>query len=68
VEKALTAGDYEGACKALAELRAPIDHFFDAVLVMDSDTRVRENRLRLLNRFAGVFGGVANIGVLSKRR
>lgn len=68
VEKALSERDYDGACKALAELRQPIDHFFDAVLVMDSDTRVRENRLRLLNRFAAVFGGVANIGVLSKRK
>ncbi len=68
VEKALSAFDFDGACAALAELREPIDRFFDDVLVMDSDTRVRENRLRLLNRFAAVFGGVANIGALSKKK
>lgn len=68
VEKALGKADYRGACKALAELREPIDRFFDDVLVMDEDTVVRENRLRLLNRFASVFSGVANIGVLSKKK
>lgn len=68
VEKALSSGDYAGACIALAELRTPIDRFFDDVLIMDEDTRIRENRLRLLNRFVSVFSGVADIGVLSKAR
>ena len=45
-----------------------IDRFFDDVLVMDDDTMLRENRLRLLNKFAAVFSGVANIGVLSKKK
>ena len=35
---------------------------------MDSDTAVRENRLRLLNRFAGVFADVADIGALSRKK
>ena len=68
VEKALGNGDYEGACSALAELRTPIDRFFEDVLVMDSDTGLRENRLRLLNRFAGVFADVADIGALSRKK
>lgn len=68
VEKFLSQRDFEGACKALAELREPIDRFFADVLVMDEDTLVRENRLRLLNRFAGVFSDVANIGALSRRK
>jgi glycyl-tRNA synthetase beta chain len=68
VEKALANRDYPAVCRALAELREPIDRFFDDVLVMDEDTKVRENRLRLLNRFAGVFSGVANIGALSKKK
>ena len=68
VEKALGNGDYEGACSALAELRTPIDRFFEDVLVMDSDTVLRENRLRLLNRFAGVFADVADIGALSRKK
>lgn len=68
VEECLSRKDFEGACKALAELREPIDRFFDDVLVMDEDTLVRENRLRLLNRFAGVFSDVANVGALSRRK
>ena len=48
--------------------RGPIDRFFTDVLVMDPDPTVRDNRLRLLNRFAGVFGDVADIGALSKRK
>ena len=68
VESALANADYRGACKALAELREPIDRFFDDVLVMDEDTDMRENRLRLLNRFAAVFSGVADIGALSKKK
>ena len=66
VEKALSERDYLGATKALAELREPIDRFFDDVLVMDEDNDIRSNRLRLLNRFSGVFTGVADIGALSK--
>jgi len=67
VEDALAHGDYDAACKALAELREPIDRFFDDVMVMDEDTVVRENRLRLLNRFTEVFADVADIGCLSKK-
>jgi glycyl-tRNA synthetase beta chain len=68
VAQSLANEDFAAACKALAELREPIDRFFDDVLVMDEDTVVRENRLRLLNKFAAVFDGVANIGVLSKKK
>ena len=67
VSAALASGDYEGATVALAELRAPIDRFFVDVLVMDDDNDVRDNRLRLLNRFASVFSGVADIGALSRK-
>ena len=68
VSAALAAGDFDAACEALAGLRGPIDRFFTDVLVMDPDPTVRDNRLRLLNRFAGVFGDVADIGALSKRK
>ena len=68
VGDALGARDFAGAIAALAELKAPIDRFFDDVLVMDEDTAVRENRLRLLNRFVEVFVGVANIGALSRKK
>ena len=68
VRDALARDDYASALTALAELRAPIDRFFEDVLVMDEDTAVRENRLRLLNRFVEVFVGVADIGALSRKK
>ncbi len=40
--------DYQAAWQALAELRDPIDAFFDAVLVMAEDDAVRRNRLALV--------------------
>ena len=66
VEEALAADDYAAALAALAALRAPIDTFFADVLIMDEDTAVRENRLRLLNRFVGVFAHVADFGKMAK--
>ena len=68
VDVALREGRYEEALKALASLRGPIDRFFEDVLVMDDDERVRDNRLRLLNRFASVFDGVADIGALARKK
>ena len=51
---------------ALAALRAPIDAFFEDVLIMDDDLALRENRLRLLNRFVAVFAHVADFGKMAK--
>lgn len=48
-ERAVAAGKFDDLPAILAELRSPIDLFFDAVLVMDPDEKLRENRLRLLN-------------------
>ncbi len=68
VGEALEVQDYGRAFAALASLRAPVDRFFDEILVMDDDTALRENRLRLLNRFERVFAGVADIGALARRK
>jgi glycyl-tRNA synthetase beta chain len=68
VASALASRSYGEAVKALARLREPIDRFFVDVLVMDEDRRLRDNRLRLLNRFARVFDGVADIGVLARKK
>lgn len=65
---ALAARDFPAVISALAALRAPIDAFFDDVMVMDEDLRLRENRLRLLNRFEAVFADVADMGALAKKR
>lgn len=66
VEAALAADDYAAALSALAALRAPIDAFFEDVLIMDEDAALRENRLRLLNRFVAVFAHVADFGKMAK--
>lgn len=67
VANALSAGNHKGAIQALANLRAPIDAFFEDVLIMDEDIKLRENRLRLLNAFVDVFADVADIGKLAKK-
>jgi glycyl-tRNA synthetase beta chain len=46
---AIEAEDFEGAMRALSRLRAPVDAFFDKVTVNAEDSRLRENRLKLLN-------------------
>ena len=68
VPERLDVGDYEGALASLAALREPIDAFFTDVLVMDEDEQLRDNRLRLLNRFADVFRDVADIGELARKK
>ncbi len=50
VEAALKKEDFEAAMRAMATLRAPVDAFFDKVIVNADDKAVRENRLKLLNR------------------
>lgn len=68
VAAALAAKDYAGALAALAKLREPIDAFFDDVLVMDPDEAIKNNHLRLLNKFAQTFADVADIGCLSRKK
>lgn len=63
---ALDGDDYASALEALAALRAPIDRFFEDVLVMDENVAIRENHLRLLNRFVAVFANVADFGKMAK--
>ena len=60
-------GGYPAAIEALAQLRGPIDAFFDAVMVMDPDAALRDNRLRLLNRFVSAFARVADVGKMEKK-
>ncbi|MBB5014154.1 glycine--tRNA ligase subunit beta [Rehaibacterium terrae] len=61
----LAAHDYIAVLKRLAWLRAPVDAFFDGVMVMAEDPALRENRLALLKRLADRFSAVAEIGLLS---
>lgn len=66
VEEALSQGNYEAALQALADLRDPIDTFFEEVMIMDEDEAKRTNRLALLNRFVAVFAHIADFSALSK--
>ncbi len=57
-------GQYEAALLSLAELREPVDKFFDEVMVMAEDAALRNNRLALLNRLRALFLRVADLSVL----
>jgi glycyl-tRNA synthetase beta chain len=65
VRDALCRGQYSTALSFLASLRGPIDRFFEDVLIMDPDERIRANRLKLLNRFVATFRDVADFGRLA---
>ncbi len=58
------AGDYEAALLSLAELREPVDQFFDDVMVMADDVALKNNRLALLNSLRSLFLRVADLSVL----
>jgi glycyl-tRNA synthetase beta chain len=64
-DAALAAGDYIAVLRRLAWLRAPVDAFFDAVMVMAEDPAVRGNRLALLKRLSDRFLAVADVSALS---
>ena len=68
VASALASDDFAAALSQLAALRAPIDGFFADVMVMDEDAVLRDNRLRLLNRFVAVFANVADFGKMAKSK
>ncbi len=64
VEPLFAAKDYTAALSALAALRAPVDAFFDGVMVMADDSELKANRLRLLAQLRDLFTKVADISVL----
>jgi len=66
VEPLLAKHDYQNAMKAMAGLRDVVDAFFDKVMVMAEDTKLRDNRLALLNQLRNLFLGVADISVLQQ--
>jgi glycyl-tRNA synthetase beta chain len=68
VQEALDAENFLGAYAILAELRPAVDAFFDAVLVMHEDERVRDNRLALLRSLQELFSPLADFGKLQVER
>ena len=53
--------DYSTGLETLAELKDPVDEYFDSVMVMHEDEAIRNNRLALLAKLRALFLGVADI-------
>jgi glycyl-tRNA synthetase beta chain len=65
VEPLFALRRYAAALNELADLRDPVDRFFDEVLVMTDDEALRNNRLALLGELRALFLDVADISRLS---
>ncbi|MFC5441219.1 glycine--tRNA ligase subunit beta [Rhodanobacter ginsenosidimutans] len=62
--EALVQGDYTAVLSRLAQLQAPVDRFFDSVLVNAEDPAVRANRMGLLRQLQDQFTAIADIARL----
>lgn len=67
VQPMIKARHYAEALSALADLRDPVDQFFDDVMVMADDETIKNNRLALLGELRSLFLDVADISRLSLR-
>jgi len=64
VNESIKNCEYEQALTLLAELREPVDAFFDNVMVMDDDEAIRNNRIALLNNLRSLFMQIADLSKL----
>lgn len=64
VQPLIAKGDYTAVLDKLANLRVPVDSFFDNVMVNAEDPALRQNRLAILNTLQDLFLQVADISVL----
>ncbi len=64
VQPLIAQGDYTTVLDKLANLRVPVDSFFDNVMVNAEDPALRQNRLAILNTLQDLFLQVADISVL----
>jgi len=65
VDAAFAGGDFSGTLKTLAQLRDAVDAFFNDVMVMADDIKLRNNRLALLATLHGMMNRVADISKLA---
>ena len=65
IDAAFIRGDFEDALKTLAQLRDAVDAFFNDVMVMADDIKLRNNRLALLATLHGMMNRVADISKLA---
>ena len=61
----IASGDYLDALADIATLRGAVDAFFDSVMVMADDEKLKNNRLALLTEIAGLFGNIADFAKIS---
>ncbi|AUI84916.1 glycine--tRNA ligase subunit beta [Vibrio azureus] len=66
LEPAFATGNYQEALSKLADLREPVDAFFDNVMVMVDDEALKKNRLTLLNNLRNLFLQIADISLIQK--
>ena len=64
VEDLFRENEYEQALNKLSELRQPVDNFFDDVMVMDKDEKLKANRIALLSKIDSLFMQVADFSKL----
>ncbi|AHG74345.1 Glycyl-tRNA synthetase beta subunit [Mannheimia sp. USDA-ARS-USMARC-1261] len=64
VQPLIANGDYTAVLDKLANLRQPVDAFFDGVMVNAEDQKLRQNRLAILSTLQGLFLQVADISLL----
>jgi glycyl-tRNA synthetase beta chain len=64
-ERAFAEGDYTASLQALAALKAPVDAFFESVMVNADDPALRANRLALLAALHAAMNRVADLSRLA---
>jgi glycyl-tRNA synthetase beta chain len=64
VRKAAEERRYSDSLRSLVALRAPVDDFFERIMVMDENIQRRNNRLALLREVQSLLGGVADLSRL----
>jgi glycyl-tRNA synthetase beta chain len=65
VEAAMQKAQFDQALKDIASLRRNVDAFFEGVMVMAEDQKLRANRLALLGHVAGLFGKFADFSKIA---
>jgi len=63
----IASRDYASILARLATLKVPVDAYFDTVLVMADDERLRQNRIATLSRLRQLFLDVADISCITTR-
>ena len=66
VQKLIDQTKYQDALAELSTLRKSVDQFFDDVMVMTDDEKLKNNRIALLNKLHGLFLQIADISKLQK--